>query len=199
MMAQQPMTPNDSIPLFMSEESESVDCDNSLELIVKKIKLSIPSLSDKYVLIIENVFNEFECSQLIDFSENIGYSEALVNLGFGYKKSLNEFRNHSKLTIDNKLMANYILNRIKDIIPNKFNNRKLIDINERLRFLKYSPNQYFGAHYDGMYVRKNGERSLITIMIYLNDNFDGGNITFLHPTKQNITHSIKPKLVDFII
>ena len=181
---------NDIIPHFMLE-SDDYDI---TKLIAKRIELSIPSLRDKYVAIIPNAFTQNECQELINLSENIGYKDALVNLGFGYKQEMNQFRNHKKLSIDNKLMADFIFNRIKSVIPNEFNNRKVIEINERLRFLRYSPQQYFGPHYDGMYVRENnGERSLITIMIYLNDNYNGGEFTFLHPTNENKIHSIKPQ------
>eukprot|EP01084_Bolivina_argentea_P089699 161803_1 len=178
----------DSLPHFMVQNDTK-----SLNLISNQIQIPIPPLKDKYVAIIPNAFSEDECKQLINFSENIGYKEALVNLGFGYKDKINEFRNHQKLSIDNTKMADYIFNRIESIIPKQFDNRTFVNINERLRFLRYSPQQYFGAHYDGMYRRHNGQRSLITIIIYLNDNYNGGQFTFLHPTNEHKTHSIKPK------
>eukprot|EP01084_Bolivina_argentea_P089698 161800_1 len=176
-----------SIPSFMQHNEPQIS-----NLTLNQIKLSIPSLKDKYVAIIPNAFSETECKELITYSENIGYKDALVNLGFGHTQTMNEFRNHKKLTIDNPKIANYIFNRIKSILPNTFNNRKLININERLRFLRYAPSEYFGAHYDGMYMRNNGQRSLLTIMLYLNDNYNGGSFKFLHPTNENKTHSIKP-------
>ncbi len=77
----------------------------------------------------------------------------MVNLGFGHTEQMNEFRNHKKLTVDNADIANYVFNRIKSVIPNQFHNREIIDINERLRFLKYATGNYFGPHYDGMYIR----------------------------------------------
>jgi hypothetical protein len=40
--------------------------------------------------------------------------------------------------------------------------------NLRLRFLKYNPGEYFAPHMDGMYMRENGERSFVTIQLYLN-------------------------------
>ena len=39
----------------------------------------------------------------------------------------------------------------------------------RLRFLRYNPGQYFKPHFDGMYERTNGERSFITLQLYLNE------------------------------
>ncbi len=39
----------------------------------------------------------------------------------------------------------------------------------RLRFLRYDPGEYFKPHMDGSYERENGERSLITVHLYLNE------------------------------
>lgn len=54
-------------------------------------------------------------------------------------------------------------------------------LNERLRFLRYEPGQKFVPHYDGTYARESDplEVSLVTLQIYLNDNFDGGETNFL--------------------
>merc|ERR1719263_1456363 len=57
-------------------------------------------------------------------------------------------------------------------------------LNERLRFLKYVPGDYFRPHQDGRYVRGPGEKdagdtSLMTVMIYLNTPEKGGDTNFL--------------------
>lgn len=49
----------------------------------------------------------------------------------------------------------------------------------RLRFLRYDPGEYFKPHMDGMYIRDNGERSYITVQLYLNEGFKGGSTTFM--------------------
>eukprot|EP01006_Ploeotia_vitrea_P016689 TRINITY_DN4750_c0_g1_i1.p3 TRINITY_DN4750_c0_g1~~TRINITY_DN4750_c0_g1_i1.p3 ORF type:complete len:181 (-),score=26.13 TRINITY_DN4750_c0_g1_i1:54-596(-) len=60
-------------------------------------------------------------------------------------------------------------------------------LNERLRFLKYSEGQYFNAHIDGFFVRDgpdrlNEDRGVLTVQIYLNDDYTGGATRFLHPS-----------------
>eukprot|EP00455_Lapot_gusevi_P020029 TRINITY_DN212_c0_g1_i4.p1 TRINITY_DN212_c0_g1~~TRINITY_DN212_c0_g1_i4.p1 ORF type:complete len:120 (+),score=29.24 TRINITY_DN212_c0_g1_i4:36-362(+) len=58
----------------------------------------------------------------------------------------------------------------------------VVGLNERLRFLKYDPGEKFEAHYDGVYRRPdNSEESAITILIYLNQDYEGGQTTFLEP------------------
>ena len=58
--------------------------------------------------------------------------------------------------------------------------RKVLNCNERLRFLKYDDGEYFKPHYDGAYTRSNGETSHLTVLLYLNDTFTGGETTLLN-------------------
>ncbi|MBU7587533.1 MAG: 2OG-Fe(II) oxygenase [Nostoc sp. TH1S01] len=53
-----------------------------------------------------------------------------------------------------------------------------VGLNERFRFYRYNPGQRFAIHHDGSYRRPNGEESLLTFMIYLNDGFEGGETRF---------------------
>ncbi|XP_063437917.1 uncharacterized protein LOC134718955 isoform X2 [Mytilus trossulus] len=55
----------------------------------------------------------------------------------------------------------------------------LLNAGDRLRILRYDPGEYFRPHYDGMYKRDNGERSYVTVQIYLNEGFEGGSTTFI--------------------
>jgi len=51
-------------------------------------------------------------------------------------------------------------------------------------FSKYLPGTHFGPHYDGATVKNFGERSLQTIIIYLNDVCVGGATNFFDDKKQ---------------
>ena len=51
-------------------------------------------------------------------------------------------------------------------------------MNERLRFYRYGPGQRFAPHTDGCVRRANGEESLLTFMIYLNGDVQGGETHF---------------------
>ena len=51
------------------------------------------------------------------------------------------------------------------------------------RFLRYAPGQYFRPHMDGTYERPDGsETSYLTIQLYLNGGFEGGQTSFLSST-----------------
>jgi predicted 2-oxoglutarate/Fe(II)-dependent dioxygenase YbiX len=47
-----------------------------------------------------------------------------------------------------------------------------------LRVYRYHVGQRFGLHHDQSYRRGDGARSLLTLMIYLDDDFDGGETDF---------------------
>ncbi|XP_035702464.1 uncharacterized protein LOC110863478 isoform X2 [Folsomia candida] len=71
--------------------------------------------------------------------------------------------------------------RIRPRIPTNLKGAVVTGLNERLRFLRYETGQKFAPHYDGTYSREDDplEVSLITLQIYLNDNFEGGETNFL--------------------
>jgi predicted 2-oxoglutarate/Fe(II)-dependent dioxygenase YbiX len=47
-----------------------------------------------------------------------------------------------------------------------------------LRVYRYHPGQHFGLHQDQSYRRDDGARSLLTLMVYLDDDFEGGETDF---------------------
>ena len=56
---------------------------------------------------------------------------------------------------------------------------RAVGLNERFRCYRYEPGQRFAPHRDGYFERNDRERSLLTFMIYLNDDFSGGETAFL--------------------
>lgn len=92
---------------------------------------------------------------------------------------MTDVRNNDRCIWDSKDEVDKIWARVKDFIPAVWKGRRVLGLNERLRFLRYEPGQYFAPHFDGTYMRDNGERSYITFQAYLNDGFEGGATTFL--------------------
>ncbi len=64
-----------------------------------------------------------------------------------------------------------------------------------MNLFRYEPGQYFAAHFDGIYKRSYMEQSQLTIMVYLNDSFTGGNTNFLDDKSKPhaITYPLKPE------
>ena len=156
-----------------------------MEIVKTEVKLPLlwnlgNQEDNRLAFILDNVLTEAECLELIKTTEDQGYEEALVNVGFGQQKLLTDFRNSKRCIIDSVEHAERIWDRIKDYVPDNWKNKPVVGLNERLRFLKYYPGQYFKPHYDGSYRRPDGsEQSFVTIQLYLNEGFEGGNTTFM--------------------
>lgn len=147
---------------------------------LKAEQISLPWWrKQKWAVVIRDVYTKEECADLVKMAEDLGFEDALVNIGYGEQKKMELIRNNKRVMIDTFEFADHLYQRVKDFIPPIWNQRERVSLNERLRFLRYHKGEYFAPHFDGEYRRKNGERSYITILFYLNDGFEGGNTTFL--------------------
>ncbi len=63
-------------------------------------------------------------------------------------------------------------------------------INPCFRFTKYEKGDFFLNHLDGGHVENEDERSVLTLMIYLNEEFKGGETVFYEDLNKFV---IKPK------
>ena len=54
----------------------------------------------------------------------------------------------------------------------------IVGLNERFRYYKYLTGQYFKWHRDGPFRRSPTEQSHLTVLIYLNDDCQGGETEF---------------------
>lgn len=70
------------------------------------------------------------------------------------------------------------MNKVKEFAPIKIGNSYAIGLNELFRFYKYGTGHRFKKHIDESYIRSENEASFFTLMIYLNDNYNGGETKF---------------------
>ncbi|KAJ3161205.1 hypothetical protein HDU86_007827 [Geranomyces michiganensis] len=144
-------------------------------------KVTDLNLHGKFAITIDDVFTASECQELITLSERSQqYEQALVNIGDGRQAALSDVRNNDRWIHDNVPMAAGSLARLIPYLPKTIRSRRISCLNERLRFLRYVPGQYFRPHEDGEYTRDdNSETSFVTVQIYLNDS--GLNIQYGYP------------------
>jgi len=174
-------------------KNDSFNIDNcKINHLPSHIKSSWIIGREPIAMFIENVLTVDECKEWIEISECIGYDEALVNVGGGNELKIKDIRNSSRCIIDDIERASDIWNRIKSFIPTNYippiENHVPIEVNERLRFLRYDIGEYFKPHFDGCYQRNSNENgdgdvSFLTIQLYLNDDFQGGSTRFFSSTK----------------
>ena len=129
------------------------------------------------IFTIPNFFSVQECSHRIRLSEESGFELATLSTVGGTVVD-ETVRNNSRVITDDQTLAAELWNRLRVALPVFMDGRQAIGINERFRFYRYEPGQRFVGHVDGRFRRENGEESRLTFMIYLNDDFMGGETSF---------------------
>lgn len=161
--------------------------------------------------ILYNVFSKEECDWLINLFDNSDYYHITQDEKSNYTI---DYRDNFRIIKDSRTLANIIYNRINDYIEDEIiiNNEndeltklgltnfyrynglwKKNYINYRFRLCKYEEGGHFEKHRDKDYIHPTKKyKSFKTCMIYLNDNFDGGE-TIFYDNDNNIIKKIKPK------
>lgn len=130
-----------------------------------------------YVFTVDEFLTPQECEKYIRISEDLGYEDALVSSPQG-QVLRKDVRNNERVLFVNQETANELWDRARDFIPMEYDSRPAVGVNEMLRFYRYDPGQQFNWHQDFPFERDNGEQSYLTFMIYLNDNYEGGETSF---------------------
>jgi hypothetical protein len=125
------------------------------------------------VFVIPDLLTPEECREYIEVAEARGYEAAPITTAVGFKMRP-DIRNNTRVIIDDPGWAESLWQRSRDEIPGFFRGRQAIGLNERFRFYRYDPGERFAPHRDGPYRRDNGEVSLLTFLVYLNEGFAGG-------------------------
>ncbi|REG86553.1 prolyl hydroxylase family protein [Marinomonas pollencensis] len=135
-----------------------------------------------------NVFSEEECKAFIQATETMGYTEdAAVSLGRNVRHNMN-----LNWIID-EVTERTIWQRISPFLAKEAAQleRAALGLNQRCRFYRYQSGDFFGIHTDGAWpgsriingqpvVDSFGDRySLYTCLIFLSEDFSGGETQFL--------------------
>jgi 2OG-Fe(II) oxygenase superfamily len=164
--------------------------------------VGLPEYEGKFAVLIHDLLSVSECEELLKAAESTNdgkWEPALVNIGYGRQALLTDVRSCDRIIWDDFDVVDSLLQRIKPYLPanvitlkdavhihgNGPKKRKetwqMTRLNERLRFLKYTPGMYFREHCDGSYVTPDGEEiSFLTVHLYLNGRGDlhGGATRF---------------------
>ena len=124
-------------------------------------------------LTLPDVLSRVECSAAIARAEAAGFEAATIVTSGGTARD-ERVRNNSRLIADDVALASDLWGRVAIHVPRFIGGRQAIGLNERFRIYRYEPGQKFSRHQDAPFRRANGEQSLLTFMIYLNDDFGGG-------------------------
>ncbi|KAG9050989.1 hypothetical protein FS837_000654 [Tulasnella sp. UAMH 9824] len=165
-------------------------------VVVYKIDWSavgFPEYKGKFALVLDNVFSPAECAKLLEAAESAGtwsvakvHADPETGIETGFVDM--RYRNSGRIMLDDFELSDWILNKLRpyieeiEFVPSgkfrMFNrspeNKDVVQVqlsrlNERLRFLRYGPGEFFARHCDGTYFTADrSEVSYFTLQIYLN-------------------------------
>ncbi|KAI0472806.1 hypothetical protein GGR56DRAFT_652027 [Xylariaceae sp. FL0804] len=160
----------------------------------------LPEYRACYAVVLDNVLSPSECAELIRLAESssvVGDGEdkdkasawrpALVNIGAGYEAAYPDYRRSGRIIWDSQEVADRLWARLATVPEvrdrlatvgggNGDGGWEFYRVNKRLRFLRYSPGEFFRPHCDGAYVgvtddggRRDPAETFYTVHLYLND------------------------------
>ncbi|MCJ8313232.1 MAG: 2OG-Fe(II) oxygenase [Saccharospirillaceae bacterium] len=126
---------------------------------------------------IPSFLDQSQCIDLINYSENKGYARADIQIDKTQRKVVDNIRTNDRvLKIDDE-MAEALWIKLQSYNLPLFRQRRAIGLSPYFRYYKYSTGQKFVLHRDGSQI-VNGHKTLFTLMIYLNQEFEGGVTNF---------------------
>jgi prolyl 4-hydroxylase len=129
-----------------------------------------------FIAVIDNFLNDQECAQLVKRIEALAPAPSPINMGGGREAMRPDVRNNDRVMFDDVTLAAALFDRMRFAIPKRA--ELAVSLNERFRGYRYTRGQRFRPHFDGAYVRDAKERSQITVLLYLNESFTGGETKF---------------------
>lgn len=124
-----------------------------------------PFLVQKNIIIIDNFYNENECKKIIEKLDKLKYSSYsnMKKRGISDQKKLADLLS--------SISSNYLEYSIQDVW-------RLSDVNSNFRWLIGDKEYYMSQHLDENILQSINKKSFYTILIYLNNDDDGGDLIF---------------------
>ena len=177
-------------------------CDDTL-VVPHVTSASVPHVPGAFVL--SGVLTRQECAQLIACSEAMGFTKDAPVVRQSATASAtagNVSAGNAQVGIDNccwladDSLMKHLWARVHLLLPQVFHGCALAGINARWRLFRYAPGAVYRPHVDGAWPGsglskdgqylydffKDGRRSKLTFLVYLNDDIAGGHTVFYTPS-----------------
>ena len=127
---------------------------------------------------VPNVYSRSECEALVARIDAAGPALAPVTTARG-PVIRPDIRTNERVMFDDLDLAQGLFHRVAPHLPGELAGRPLHGTNPRFRGYRYKPGQAFKPHYDGSYRKSETMESELTLLLYLNESFAGGETRFL--------------------
>ncbi|PMD16978.1 hypothetical protein NA56DRAFT_673044 [Hyaloscypha hepaticicola] len=146
--------------------------------------------------LLQNILLPEECLQIIAAAETIGFTPDAPIRAEGEESSILA---HNFYWIVDNAFCSKLWSRVEKFVPKVVGQKRVRGLNRRFRVYRYVPGAEYRAHIDGawppssidpatdQYIYDSSppeakQSSLFTFLIYLNDEFEGGETTFFLPS-----------------
>ncbi len=114
------------------------------------------------------------CTGLISKVEVSGLADASKAMPDGDKP----FGQTNRVLFSNKAFAGVVWAKLKKYAPPFAQDFMPVGVNEQFRLYKYFTGQVFPKHRDASFTINTRERSFYSLLVYCNDDFEGGETSF---------------------
>jgi len=146
--------------------------------------------------LLKDILSPSECEQIIGAAELIGFTPDAPIRAEGEESSILA---HNFYWVVDNAFCNKLWDRVSPFVPTNVGGKKVRGLNRRFRVYRYVPGAEYRAHIDGAwppsginpltdaYIYDSSppgakQSSLFTFLIYLSDEFEGGETTFFLPS-----------------
>jgi predicted 2-oxoglutarate/Fe(II)-dependent dioxygenase YbiX len=141
-----------------------------------------PELNDpSLVFVVANAFTADECGLLIDRIER---EQPRLTTDGTPRETIRH--NYRAVVLDPDL-AQTTWERIRHVAPSPLIEMEPVGANECVRFYRYTPGDFFKPHQDTNFMRNAHEQSLLSIVVYLGSDYEGGVLRF--PTTNRVVQT----------
>lgn len=126
---------------------------------------------------IDDVLDASECAEMCTKIERSAPSIATHNP---------LYRNQDRVMGDDPTFAADLFARIRANLPERIGDFELATLNARLRWYRYRAGQEFSPHMDHWYQPTPKRITLLTVLVYLNHGFEGGDTRFMEQVEERI-------------
>jgi len=129
----------------------------------------------------DNFLTREECVGFIEYAETQGFDEALIQTRSEGQTINKDIRDNDRHIWESRDLAIQLWELVKPFVPENVDGWSAHGLNERFRIYRYENGQQFKVHPDGSFIRDDNEHSKISVIIYLNSDFEGGETEFVMP------------------
>lgn len=134
-------------------------------------------LSQPLLWTVDDALPVERCEEYISYVERGSPMPAPI-AGHGGEVLDPTIRNNTRIMWDDAEEADGLLLLVRERVPDRMLGMSLRGANPRLRLYRYDVGQRHGPHWDSVVELPGGLRSLVTLVFYLNDDFEGGETDF---------------------